>query len=200
MEKRFSSIPKCKNLCITYNRMSLKLRTRNHPSLQRLFSGMPLIPVPIYGVKMTSKPSKWLFEIKRRSAGTELETLQLDLFSFSFKIIFLALLGGGRLPPSLSPWIRHCEGLHVVMSTSLMIKSPEEPASITTRPANYTVNASSPVCTVYLHVVLPAVHTYAARCCAAPVKHKRFYQRSAATRTVVCERPIIVVRCQFVPL
>jgi len=43
--------------------MSLKLRTRNHPSPQGCFSGMPLIPVPIYGVKMSSKPLKWPFDI-----------------------------------------------------------------------------------------------------------------------------------------
>jgi len=50
----------CQNLCIMYNIMSLKLRRRNHlsPSLQGCFCGMPL-----RGVKMSSKPSKWLFDI-----------------------------------------------------------------------------------------------------------------------------------------
>jgi len=50
----------CQNLCIMCNIMSLKLRRRNHlsPSLQGCFCGMPL-----RGVKMSSKPSKWLFDI-----------------------------------------------------------------------------------------------------------------------------------------
>ena len=39
--------------------MSLLMRTRNHPSLRECFSGMLLLPV----VKMSSKPSKWLFDI-----------------------------------------------------------------------------------------------------------------------------------------
>ena len=43
--------------------MSLKLRTRNHPRLEGCFSGMPLIPVPIRGIKMSSKPLKWLFDV-----------------------------------------------------------------------------------------------------------------------------------------
>ena len=41
-----------------YNRMSLKLRKRNHPSLQECFRGMLLIPAPIWGVKRPQKPSK----------------------------------------------------------------------------------------------------------------------------------------------
>ena len=52
-------------LCNVYNLMSLKLRTRNHPCPQGCFSGMPLIPVPIEGVGMSLKPSKWLFDIGR---------------------------------------------------------------------------------------------------------------------------------------
>ena len=47
MVKAFSRILKCKNQGIMYNLMSLRLRMRNHPSLQGYFSGMPLIPVPI---------------------------------------------------------------------------------------------------------------------------------------------------------
>jgi len=47
MVKAFSRILKCKNQGIMYNLMSLRLRMRNHPSLQRYFSGMPLISVPI---------------------------------------------------------------------------------------------------------------------------------------------------------
>ena len=42
---------------VMYNNLiSLKLCTRNHPSLQGCFSGMPLIPVPILGVKIASNP------------------------------------------------------------------------------------------------------------------------------------------------
>jgi len=40
-----------------------------HPSLQGCFSGMPLIPVPIYGVKMSFKLSKWLLDIVGRLHG-----------------------------------------------------------------------------------------------------------------------------------
>ena len=40
---------------LMYKLMSLKLRMLNHPSLQLCFSGMPMIPVPMYGVKMSPK-------------------------------------------------------------------------------------------------------------------------------------------------
>ena len=52
---------------------------------------MPLIPLPIYGVKMSSKPSKWLFDI---TGGIRESFLSLDLFSLTFRNIFLALLQG----------------------------------------------------------------------------------------------------------
>ena len=55
--------------------MNLKLRKRNQPSLQGCFNGMPLIPVPIYGVKMPPPQKKMEMAIqhKRRTTRTELE-------------------------------------------------------------------------------------------------------------------------------
>jgi len=50
-----------------------------HPSLQGCFSGVPLIPVPIYVVKMSSKPSKWLFDTIGTNEIRE-KFLLLDLF------------------------------------------------------------------------------------------------------------------------
>ena len=79
-----------KKLVHSVNLMSLLMRTRNHPSLRERFSGMLLLPV----VKMSSKPSKWLFDI----VGGIIFFLSLDLFSIMFKNIFLALFFGGRSP------------------------------------------------------------------------------------------------------
>ena len=49
-----------------YNLVRLNLRMRNVPSLQGCFSAMLLIRLDL-GAKMSSKPSKWLFDIKRRT-------------------------------------------------------------------------------------------------------------------------------------
>jgi len=59
-----------------YNLVNLKLLMRNVPSLQGCFSAMLLIR-PDLGTKMSSKPSKWLFDIavakvpSRRYRNTE---------------------------------------------------------------------------------------------------------------------------------
>ena len=45
--KAFSWIPECKSQCMMYKLTTVKLRTRNHPSLRGCFGGMTLIPVPI---------------------------------------------------------------------------------------------------------------------------------------------------------
>jgi len=49
MVKAFSLIPKCQNTMHNIQPYQSELRTRNHPSLQGCFGGMPLtgLPVPI---------------------------------------------------------------------------------------------------------------------------------------------------------
>ena len=99
--------------------MSLKLRTRNHPSLQLCFREMPLIPVPILGDKMSSIPSKWLFNITGGRHEQNLGELSVSGFIFTYvQNIFQALLWGtiAPVPPSMYPPLRHitCQGRWVV--------------------------------------------------------------------------------------
>jgi len=102
--------------------MSLLMRTRNHPSLRECFSGMLLLPV----VKMSSKPSKWLFDI----VGGIIIFLSLDLFSIMFKNIFLALFffwGGGDRPvaPLMDSTLRQqdCFVLHYQGGSRLQVST-----------------------------------------------------------------------------
>jgi len=57
-------------------------------------SGMPLIPVPIEGGKMSSKTFEMAVRPNRRLIGTELEFSVAVFFSITFKNIFLVLLAG----------------------------------------------------------------------------------------------------------
>jgi len=108
MVKAFSRIPKCRNSCIIYNLMSLKLHTRNHPSLQGCFSGMPLIPipVPIWGVKISQNLRNGYLTRNRRPTRMELERVLCRWIYFHLRSkIFFWSTCGGRSPPPL--WIRH---------------------------------------------------------------------------------------------
>jgi len=60
------------------------------------------------GVKMSSKPSKWLFDIigGRHTNGIRESLLSLDLFSLAFKNIFWFSYGGGG-GAIAALWIRH---------------------------------------------------------------------------------------------
>jgi len=64
-------------------------------------AGMPLIPVLISGVKMSSKPSNWLFDItggRRRRKQRELFVAGF-IFTYVQKYFFLAFVrGGGNRP------------------------------------------------------------------------------------------------------
>ena len=85
--------------------MSLRLRTQNHPSLQGCFGGMPLIPVPMYGVKMSSQPSKWLLHTK--SGRHERNWREFSVVGFVFpyvqKYVSGSLGGGGGDRPYIAP-------------------------------------------------------------------------------------------------
>jgi len=65
-------------------------------------SGVPLIPLPIQGVKVSSKPSKWLFDITGRPTRTELERVFCRwIYIYLHSKIFSGPLShGGRSPPS----------------------------------------------------------------------------------------------------
>ena len=62
---------------------------------------------PDLGGKMSSKPSKWLFHIKRRTTWTEFErVLSLDIFSLTFKTYSPGhLMGGDRPHGSVTDWV-----------------------------------------------------------------------------------------------
>jgi len=69
-----------------------------------MFQWMPLIPVPISGIKMSSKPSKWLFDmIGGRTTRTELESVfcRWIYFHIRSKIFFWPRFGerGAITPP-----------------------------------------------------------------------------------------------------
>jgi len=85
--------------------MSLKLRTRNHPSLQGCFSGMPLIPVLMLGVIMSSKPSKWLFDTigKRHERNWREFSVAGFIFTYVKKNFSGPLMGYDRPLPYGSP-------------------------------------------------------------------------------------------------
>jgi len=61
---------------------------------------------------MSSKPSKWLFDIKRRMTWTELERVFCHWIYFHFRSKYISWPSyGGRSPPSPPPpWIRHWVG------------------------------------------------------------------------------------------
>jgi len=83
---------------IVYNVMSLKLRTRNHPSLQGRFSGMPLIPVPTHVLQTVEMAIRHT----RLTTSTESERVLFRWIYFHLrsKILFLAFLGwGGAIAP-----------------------------------------------------------------------------------------------------
>ena len=115
MQEQFSSKCNVHNNCtsrnIRYRVLGVSLESvvePEHRARERGQSGcgMLLIPVPMYGVKMSSKPSKWLFDI---TGGIRESFMSLDLFSLTFKNIFLALLRGrGAIalsppPPTVDP-------------------------------------------------------------------------------------------------
>jgi len=86
--------------------MSLKLRTRNHQSLQGCFSAMPLIPVPIWGLNVLKTVEIAIWR-KGRTTWMELERVfcHWNYFHFSSKNILWPSYGG-RSPP----WLRHWLG------------------------------------------------------------------------------------------
>ena len=88
-----------------YNFMSLKLRTRNHPSLQGCFSAMPLIPVPIWGLNVLKTVEIAIWR-KGRTTWMELERVfcHWNYFHFSSKIFYGRLTGGDRLHGSVTDW------------------------------------------------------------------------------------------------
>ena len=114
MQEQFSSkcnaLKNCTSRNIRYTVLSVSLESVADPAYrarERGQSGSGM-PVPMYGVKMSSKPSKWLIDI---TGGIRESFMSLDLFSLTFKNIFVALLRG-RGAIALSPppplWIRHC--------------------------------------------------------------------------------------------
>ena len=112
------------------NLMSLKLRTRNQPSLQLCFSGMPLISVPIYGVKMSSKPSKWQFDTicgrhERNWRDREFSVAEF-IFTYVQKCIWpsYGVWGGGAIAPSLPLCIRHWFTITVWFTQNGAVDSP----------------------------------------------------------------------------
>jgi len=60
---------------------------------------MQLIPVPFRGSKCSPEPSKWIFDIKGGHTNVRESFLSLDLFSLTFKNIFLALRVGEAIGP-----------------------------------------------------------------------------------------------------
>jgi len=90
-----------------YNLMSLKLRTRNHPSFQVCFSGMPLIPVPIDlgGSQTVLKTFEMAIRFNRQTTRTELDRVfcRWIYFHLRSKIFFWSSYAGrgvGRSPSS----------------------------------------------------------------------------------------------------
>ena len=84
-----------------YNLVRLKVRARNHRSLEGCFSGMTLIPVPIYGGQMSSKRLKWLFNTDI-NARTESEKVFCRwIFSLTSKKYFSNPLRRGVDRPPL---------------------------------------------------------------------------------------------------
>ena len=107
MVKAFSWIPKCKNQCIMYNLMSLKLHVCEIIRASKVISvGCRWCQWDLGGVKMSSKPSKWLFDnqYNRRTTRTELESVFCIWMYFHLRSkIFFWPSYRGWSPPSPPP-------------------------------------------------------------------------------------------------
>jgi len=88
--------------------MSLKLRKQNHPSLQGCFSGMPLIPVLIFGGQNVLKIFEMTTRHNRRTTRTELDRVFCRWIYFHLRSkLYSDLLTGALAPLPSPPQIRH---------------------------------------------------------------------------------------------
>ena len=72
-----------------YNLVSLKVRARNHRSLEGCFSGMTLIPVPIYGGQNVLKTFEMAIQHGHKCTnGIRKSFLSLDFFPYDQNVFF----------------------------------------------------------------------------------------------------------------
>ena len=89
-----------------YNLISLKLRTQIFQASIRMFHCDAVDTSPYLRVKMSQKPSKWLFDKKGGRQKRNLTEFSVTGFIFSYVQKYVMALTGA-IALIASPWIRH---------------------------------------------------------------------------------------------